>query len=173
MTPNYQREYYLRNRERILEQNRQWRAANRDATREQDKKEYAEKREEKLAWQKAYYLKNREDRLEWHRQYRLNNSGRLQAQRKTEQGRAALAERQARRRTARMIWADREAIKSFYAEARSTTKDTGVAHVVDHVVPLVHPEVCGLHNEFNLMVRTREANARKNNNFVPCWELDI
>jgi 5-methylcytosine-specific restriction endonuclease McrA len=56
-------------------------------------------------------------------------------------------------------------MKEFYIESARLTDATGIKHNVDHIVPIVHPLVCGLHNEFNLQVLTRDDNIRKSNEF--------
>jgi hypothetical protein len=38
---------------------------------------------------------------------------------------------------------------------------------VDHIVPLVHPRVCGLHCEHNLAVITETENLAKSNHYWP------
>jgi hypothetical protein len=40
-------------------------------------------------------------------------------------------------------------------------------YVVDHIVPLNHPLVYGLHNEHNLQVISKKFNAYKSNLFWP------
>lgn len=62
-------------------------------------------------------------------------------------------------------WADKKAIRAFYAEARRLTVETGVLHHVDHKIPLVGREVSGLHVETNLQVLTYIENSRKHNHF--------
>lgn len=41
-------------------------------------------------------------------------------------------------------WADREAINVLRAEARRLSSISNVKHVLDHIIPLTHPDVCGL-----------------------------
>jgi hypothetical protein len=70
-----------------------------------------------------------------------------------------------RRRTSRVRWADEAKIAEIYSEARRQTEATGVKHVVDHIIPIKHPLVCGLHVETNLRVITQYENGRKKNKF--------
>jgi hypothetical protein len=56
-------------------------------------------------------------------------------------------------------------MKLKYLEAQRLTLETGVEYVVDHIVPLAHQLVCGLHNDANTRVVTAEENARKHNSF--------
>lgn len=77
---------------------------------------------------------------------------------------AHAAARRALRRKAMPAWVDKEVIKTIYLEAgrRGLT--------VDHIIPLKHPLVCGLHVPWNLQLLTLEENARKHNN-LPDWAL--
>jgi len=48
----------------------------------------------------------------------------------------------------------------------SLTKLTSERYVVDHIVPLINPAVCGLHVPWNLRVITQEENLQKSNKLV-------
>jgi 5-methylcytosine-specific restriction endonuclease McrA len=50
-------------------------------------------------------------------------------------------------------------IREFYDIAKRRNLE------VDHIIPLTHPRVCGLHVPENLQFLTRSANAKKNNKF--------
>lgn len=58
-------------------------------------------------------------------------------------------------------WADRKLIAYIYKEARYLGLE------VDHIIPLKHPLVCGLHVEENLQLLTPEENNKKRNKFDP------
>jgi 5-methylcytosine-specific restriction endonuclease McrA len=66
-------------------------------------------------------------------------------------------------RTATPPWADSKEISMFYCRAQTRTQNTGIEHVVDHMIPIKHPLVCGLHTPANLRVITLVENARKHN----------
>jgi hypothetical protein len=77
------------------------------------------------------------------------------------------ARRKAKKIQATPFWADLEAISSFYAEADRLTRETGIPHHVDHIVPLRHHLVTGLHVPANLRVITAAENLAKGNRFWP------
>lgn len=61
------------------------------------------------------------------------------------------------------VWADFDAIKAIYREKHERQQREGVALHVDHIIPLKHAMVVGLHCEQNLQILTASENARKNN----------
>ncbi len=64
-------------------------------------------------------------------------------------------------------WADFDAIRAVYREADRLTELTGEKHHVDHVIPLNHTRVCGLHVAENLRVIPAGPNMAKGNHWCP------
>lgn len=69
------------------------------------------------------------------------------------------------KRRAAPRWRNQEAIEQYYILARFLASETGVPWHVDHVVPLTHPGVCGLHVEHNLTLLPAAFNLGKGNKF--------
>jgi hypothetical protein len=63
-------------------------------------------------------------------------------------------------------WANRKAIHAIYDEAAQLRAE-GHDVVVDHIVPITHPYVSGLHVPANLRIYPRLANHRKSNRVWP------
>lgn len=71
--------------------------------------------------------------------------------------------RKAAIRRATPPWADRAKILRLYVTAKERTLETGILHSVDHVIPLHHRKVCGLHVHRNMRVITQVENSTKHN----------
>ena len=64
-------------------------------------------------------------------------------------------------------WADEGLVIAVYRERDRMNRITGKPHQVDHMTPISHPHVCGLHNEFNLQVLEELVNLKKSNHYWP------
>jgi len=77
--------------------------------------------------------------------------------------------RKRRHKNATPPWITKEqkvAMRELYLSAAELTKLTGERYVVDHIIPLISPEVCGLHVPWNLRVITQEENLKKSNKLL-------
>ncbi len=141
---------YERNREAAIAYTKAWVAANKEYVRVSSAAAYAANPEPKKQatrqWKAANPERAREADARWRKEHPL----RVKLHK---------AARRARVRTATPPWADKQAIRDVYLEAE-------YMHLhVDHVIPLKHPLVCGLHVWDNLQLLSRSENARKSNKF--------
>lgn len=150
-------QYYHDNAEEERERMKEYYWANKDAFHERYKRNYA---------------KSSEARKEYSRRYRAKNAEkiRLQNQANKWQVIARTAMRRARKKSATPCWLSvehKKQIAKLYEEASRLTSETGVKHEVDHVHPLKHADLCGLHVPWNLRVITKTENCKKLNRFEP------
>jgi membrane protein involved in colicin uptake len=129
-------------------------------------------REERLVQMKEYREKNKEKHKVQHTEWRKHNKERTntinaKSRRKyPEKHCARQAKRRATKLNATPVWADLEAIKSWYSLAKMFDKTFKEKHHVDHIVPLQGKNICGLHVEYNLQVLTAVENIKKSNKEV-------
>lgn len=82
-----------------------------------------------------------------------------------EQQRTNSRKRLKRLKQAQPPWANTGKILSIYREAKRLTRETGILHQVDHIIPIKGKFVSGLHVEANLQIITAEANRKKYNSY--------
>jgi hypothetical protein len=63
-------------------------------------------------------------------------------------------------------WADKDTINKIYETANELTDKTGITYEVNHIVPVKHDLVCGLHVEYNLQIIPKTENKEKSNKFI-------
>lgn len=149
---------------------RRWKAANPERKRELNKESRARRAEHRREYDKKYQQEHPEVYSSAQRRFRERNEERVKEIRRDYYARhrdleiQRVTDRNKAQRTP--AWADRDAIAAIYAEARRLSRETGVPHHVDHIVPLRGKEVSGLHVETNLQILTRSANISKGNKLV-------
>lgn len=84
-----------------------------------------------------------------------------------ERNKAYFIAKDAKRRALQLLattsWGQ-ERIQEFYSKAKEMEAlNPGIKYHVDHIVPLVGKNVCGLHNHFNLQILTEAENKAKAN----------
>lgn len=122
---------------------------------------------------KAAYEANKPAHLAQSRCYAVANAERVRGHKRTYKARNPVKtlidvrERQARKLNATPKWANEFFIEEAYELARLRTQLTGIEWQVDHIVPLRHPLVQGLHCEQNLQVIPAKVNQKKGNRYWP------
>lgn len=167
------RQNYEQNKEKVAAQSAAWRAANSDRVRETSRAYHYATLEYQRERKAKYQAENLEAIRERSREYRkanaeaINARSRQWAKDNADRHRAHRARRRAQELLATPAWASQDAMLAIYAEARRIEKETGEKMHVDHIVPLQHPLVCGLHCESNLQILDEFSNRSKGNRHWP------
>jgi len=119
------------------------------------------------ARQKKYYYENRKKQIKKAAKWTKDNRSRVNRHKRiTGKGAAANAKYNAKKKRQTPLWADHLAIKRIYAACARITKETGMEHHVDHIVPIQGRKVRGLHVEYNLQILPGSDNRSKGNRLV-------
>lgn len=117
---------------------------------------------------KKYYESNREKCIKDRQKWCAKNRDKMRVYEQTSykklvekhpgRYKAKVQLRRARLKQATPLWADLKEIEAIFNAAPK-------GFHVDHIVPLTHPRVCGLHVPWNLQLLPGPENCRKNNRF--------
>lgn len=134
--------------EKMREASARWREKNREKAKASCRAWNAENTDRLRELNASWRAKNPERRREITRAFHKRNPG-------------AAAVHSNKRRAAKLNatppWVDHDAIKAIYVEAALR----GLS--VDHIHPLIHPRLCGLHVPWNLQLMPRNENSAKGN----------
>lgn len=134
---------------------RKYRERNRDRINKAKRKAYYSNRESILERQKEYVERNKAAVAEYRRRHYIENkhiyimNSRIR-EKKLNTG-------------INIQFVDR--IKEIYNMSTALTESTATPHQVDHIIPLTHKKVCGLHVPWNLQILTEDENRSKKNKF--------
>lgn len=178
--------YYRKNKDKILAQDKKYRIENTAEIRKKRKLKYAKlKAEGKLPKRTRTKYK---DRSEYYRRWHSQNKDRIRmVQKRYEQAnREKIAAKKRRlypkyyaRNKHKIIvreqqkvqkvkqatpkWVNVKELEDFYANCPP-------GHNVDHIIPLIHPDVCGLNVPWNLQYLSEKDNKSKSNKFDGTYE---
>lgn len=134
-----------------------WQKNNPEKVKEIRKREYEKNWERYSKSNSLYRKKNFEQMSAYKKEWINNNRGKVNAY---------FAKRRVLRISATPSYANLAKIEEIYKEAARLTKETGIQHHVDHIVPLKGKTVSGLHHEDNLQILTATENLIKHNKFA-------
>ena len=158
-----------------MEKDAAYRAANIEQLREYDRQRYLQP-ERNAAQKRGHvekYCANKAERLAKMAEYAKLNPEIVRRAKKAYKARnpaktlSDTRRRQARKLNATPAWANQFFIEEAYDLARRRAACTGIEWHVDHIVPLQHPQVQGLHVEHNLQVIPASTNYSKGNRTWP------
>lgn len=109
-----------------------------------------------IANNKEQHKKKCHDNYLAHREQKLAN-----ARKWTKANPSFVLEKRARRRAVAL----QATLKGYSKELKAVYKNRPEGYHVDHIIPLNHPDVCGLHVPWNLQYLTAKDNIKKSNRF--------
>lgn len=138
--------YYANNKEKMADTHKRYYEENKDKILQHNKEYREEHWEEYLIYSSIFQKKNRH-------KYRAKS-------------RAAVVKYKTTKIKACPIWSDIEKIKLIYKEREYISKNTGIEHHVDHIIPIQGELVCGLHVPRNLRIIPAKENMSKSNKLI-------
>lgn len=156
------RSIYLKNKDKILQRNREWKKANREYYLKKESERYFRNKEEINEKQRLHYRQNKDQYTKRVLEYRRGNQEYLDKQKEWRnknpmKHRSYSATRRAKKKNA--------TIGDYKSEILEIYKSCPADHEVDHIVPLQGRGVSGLHVPWNLQYLTVYENRSKGNKY--------
>ena len=145
----YMADYYQKNQNRMKENSKRYRKENPDYYKTYNNEYYQSNRESLDLANKEWAKNNKEALKAIKHKYYYSERGLVQNKEKANYRRAA-------KKMATPSWVCRESLRQIY-------KNCPPGYHVDHIIPLSHPLVCGLHVPWNLQYLPAEENLKKSN----------
>ena len=130
-----------------------WRTANKERHNQRSREWVSKNPEARKLASKKYADKTKEHQAILHRKWRQENKDRVNLS-------TAIRRKRLRKATPKLSEFDELYIIELYDIAQRRGLE------VDHIIPLSHPLVCGLHVPANLQLLTKSQNSSKGNSFV-------
>jgi hypothetical protein len=163
----YQKQYNFKHKDELKEHSKQYCEKHKEQRQKYFKAHYQKNKDEILTRQKQYYKDTKEERQQYQDEYNKNNRHKRNKD---------WMKRHATKLNATPPWLTKEMekeIEQFYGQAFRLTEETGIKHVVDHMVPLCSDQVSGFHVPWNLQVIPEEENLSKSNSTWPDMPEDM
>lgn len=163
--------YYDANRDKMNALTKQWRETNNNTIKAYNKQYYQNNSDKMKESAKHYREVNTDKVREYFKKYREINADKVKVcykQWREANKDTVKAYQKTRRRRCRQAmpqWANPEAIRQIYLQAQQISKEVGIQHHVDHIIPLKGKFVSGLHVESNLTILVGTENIRKSNKY--------
>lgn len=174
---DYWKGYYGKNKEHLVERATEWKRANPEANRKHSRDDYHRNKDARRASHEEWVKKNPDKVKEADRRkvtrkpdlYRAIKREGVKRYRANWPERIAHFEqrRRASKLRAQPKWANEAEIQALFTLAKHMRGANGHAFHVDHIIPLQHELVCGLHVANNLRIVCATDNLSKHNKFVP------
>lgn len=145
--------YYEENKDKVKKRVNRYRVENREQIN-------AKKRAYGMKWRRNNSEKAKEKRRNYNKKHRGKKN-------------YYTANRRASKKRATPQWLtdfDKQYMKSIYLQSSELEKMDGTLCNVDHIIPLNHEKVCGLHVPWNLQILESSVNFKKGNNFDGTYE---
>lgn len=178
-----------KNSKRLAQENKKWVEKNKDKQKAYHAEYYRKNKEKAKVYHKEYREKNKDKRLQQMREWRASEAGkqwtlfhkvenknhikevrRIYRLNNRDKDNKDKAKRRAAKIKATPKWLTPEQhkeIAEFYTLASDLAwLNNGETLHVDHIVPLVNPNVCGLHVPWNLQIIPAGENMRKGNKLI-------